>query len=676
MSSHTFAGQWITSPELAEMPVHNVFHRQLDRSQPPNPHADVANRHVLFRRKFLLDAVEPTTIHITADDYYKLYLNGQFVTQGPAPAYPFRYYYNSVDVTRFLLPGENTIAIHTYYQGLVNRVWVSGDNRHGLLLDLVTNDGGQLLLASDTSFRCHPHTAYSADGIVGYKTQFLERYDARAPECRFFLPTFDDRAWPRAALRRNPDWNPVPQPSRQLDFELIPPASVQRDGQLVRIDFGAIYVGYLALIAKGPRDAEITLRFGQELNPDASVRHAMRCNCDYVEHMVLSGGADSLNQFDYKSFRYVELLLPPDTDIAVQHLRLIARHYPFRLAAQPKYRDPEALAVWNLCVDTLRYGVQEVIQDCMDREKGYYMGDGCYSLLTYCLLQRDFSLMEKFIDDCLDTAFINPGLMTCADCAFMQEIAEYPLIMITTILPYLTVTGNRDFIRTRFSQLTAILDFYRDQYAEADGLLNNLDKWCVVEWPKNFRDGYDADIEEGKVCTDKHNAINAYYLGAIKALNRIADLLGLPPYRTDLPQLQQAFLDAFYDADRHLFRDSVRSAHISLPANVFAAFYELLPDDVCKRAVIALIREKRLAHALLFVPFPMLSFLLREGEEALVHDLLTDPTTWRNILAEGGTRTFEGWGKDSKWNTSLFHLTLSFAAAFLTDWPINEAFDF
>lgn len=72
----------------------------------------------------------------------------------------------------------------------------------------------------------------------------------------------------------------------------------------------------------------------------------------------------------------------------------------------------------------------------------------------------------------------------------------------------------------------------------------------------------------------------------------------------------------------------------------------------------------------------MLSFLLREGEEALVHDLLTDPTTWRNILAEGGTRTFEGWSKDSKWNTSLFHLTLSFAAAFLTDWPINEAFDF
>ena len=37
------------------------------------------------------------------------------------------------------MPGENTIAVHTYYQGLINRVWISGDGRHGLLLDLVVD---------------------------------------------------------------------------------------------------------------------------------------------------------------------------------------------------------------------------------------------------------------------------------------------------------------------------------------------------------------------------------------------------------------------------------------------------------------------------------------------------------------------------------------------------------
>ena len=46
------------------------------------------------------------------------------------------------------------------------------------------------------------------------------------------------------------------------------------------------------------------------------------------------------------------------------------------------------------------------------------------------------------------------------------------------------------------------------------------------------------------------------------------------------------------------------------------------------------------------------------------------------MLAEGATRTFEGWGRDMKWNTSLFHLTLTLAAAFLTDWKPEKVLDF
>ena len=37
------------------------------------------------------------------------------------------------------------------------------------------------------------------------------------------------------------------------------------------------------------------------------------------------------------------------------------------------------------------------------------------------------------------------------------------------------------------------------------------------------------------------------------------------------------------------------------------------------------------------------------------------------MLREGATTIFEGWGKDEKWNTSLFHLTMSYAALFMTD---------
>ncbi len=663
-----FKGSWITTAQFSDLVVQNVFHRQLDRSSLPEIDPELQNRHILFRRKFTLDRIDSAEIRISADDYYKLYVNGAFVAQGPAAGYSFHYFYNRIDIARFLRPGENTIAVHTYYQGLINRVWVSGDRQHGLLLDLLVN--GETVVASDESFRCRVHSGFSAAGTAGYQTQFMERYDAASPEVGFEQPAFDDSAWEFAKRRKHADYQLFLQPSKQLEFEEIVPVGVTKNATGYLIDFGGIFVGSLTFRAAGKRGDEIEMRFAQELNEDGSARYELRANCRYVEYFRLSGGNDTLNQFDYKSFRYVELLPPPGCEIEPDSLRLLARHYPFTLRAACNRSDEKSLAVWKLCVDSLHYGVQEVIQDCMEREKGYYLGDGCYSLLAYCLLTRDYTLMEKFFDDFLRTSFVNRGLMTCAACSFMQEIAEYPLIMFTLLLEYCCLTGNREYVRERYAAFVDILDFYREEYADADGLLNHLDKWCVVEWPANVRDGYDVDLTEGKRCDTRHNVINAYYIGAIKSLNRVAELIGEKPCMDPAP-LEAAFIKAFYDPEEQLFRDSDVSTHISLPGNVYAAFYELFPDRAGVEKTIAMIREKRLTQSLFFETFPLLAFLTREGEEALVHDLLTDRDAWLRMIGEGATRTFEGWYRDLKWNTSLFHLTLTLGALFLTDWDIR-----
>ena len=36
-------------------------------------------------------------------------------------------------------------------------------------------------------------------------------------------------------------------------------------------------------------------------------------------------------------------------------------------------------------------------------------------------------------------------------------------------------------------------------------------------------------------------------------------------------------------------------------------------------------------------------------------ELATDGGAWLNMIKEGATMTFEAWGKDQKWNTSLCH---------------------
>ena len=666
----TFAGSWITDAEMAPLKPKPVYARQLTRNSLPKPDPNIRNRHILFRRVFELGKPGPAVVFITADDYYKLYVNGVFAGQGPAAGTPDHTYYNEIDVTKFLRPGRNVIAVHTYYQGLVNRVWMSGDNRHGLLLDLVVD--GKAVVASDESFLTARHDAYTAMGIVGYDTQFMERYDAGARMIGFERPDFDDSTW-QAAVRHplGGDYEVFAQPTPMLEFETIRPVSTERlsDGTL-RLDFGAIYVGAVVFAAEGPKGAEIDILCGQELAAGGSVRHKMRCNCDYVEKMVLSGRErDVLNPFDYKSFRYAELKPAKGVRIDESSISFRVRHMPFRLRAKRNFTDPAFEPIWKLCVDSFHYGVQEQIQDCMDREKGYYLGDGCYTMFAYCKLTKEWSGARRMIDDFLRTSQIDRGLVTCGCCSFMQEIAEYPLMFVWFVNEYLKETGDAAFVRARFDALADIVACYRERYARADGLICNLDKWCLIEWPRNFQDKYDVDVREGKPCVPAHSVMNAWYIGSVRWMNEIAAKVGRAPL-ADVAPLEKAFCAAFYDPARHLFVDRGGSSHVSLPGNVYAQFADIRPagDEAANRAAfLSLVREKGYSTISIFQFYPLFSYLRETGEETLLKELMLSPQAWRRNLREGATRTFEGWGRDTKWNTSLFHLTIASLVTFLCD---------
>ena len=667
---HDFKGKWITDGEFFELAPRNVFFKQLERIKLPCE--EHRNRHILFRKRVTLaTAPERATMYITADDYYKLYINGRFVAQGPSPSYHFQYNYNVLDVSEYLVEGENVIAVHTLYQGLINRVWQSGDNRHGLLFDLVAD--GETVAVSDESVLTHPHTAYTELREVGYHTQFMERYDSGAPEVGFERPDFDDSAWENARLHRTTDHVVTEQTSKMLVFETKKPFSVTRDGDRVTYDFGACFVGYLRATAKGKAGDVIRLRFAQELLPDGNVRHELRANCVYEEEWVLRDGTSVLDQFDYKSFRYAELKLPEGVELSDVHFEV--RHYPFALKAalRPEFADNKKLQkIWELCLHTQKYGVQEVIQDCMEREKGFYLGDGCYTALTYMLLSGDDSMVKKLIDDAFATEFISDTLMTCMDCSFMQEIGEYPLMMIYLIMWHYRATGDRAYLEYNYPRVVRLLEAYKKHY-EHGHLLKKVDKWCVVEWPKNFQHDYAVDITEGKVCEEAHVSLNAYYIEAVKTANQMAALLGEAPYRDEAPLLD-AFKAAFFDSEAHLFNDGEANDHKSLVGNSFVFAFNHFEDKAFDEAFLQMYDGQGIHTLSLFCTFMVLYRFAKDGNLERIKEALLDEGAWLRILREDGTATFEGWGKDTKKNGSLFHLTMSYAAAFLCDAPLQDIF--
>ena len=669
MSEHNFKGRWITDEEFYDLQPRNVFHKQLDQRELPCE--EHRNRHILFRKRFDCPAVKAATLYISADDYYKVYINGVFVGQGPAPSYHFNYNYNAIEVGQYLKAGENVISVHTLYQGLINRVWQSGDLRHGLILDLVAE--GETLVASDESFKTAPHSSYEEMGTCGYKTQFLERYDSNGAEVGFTEPDFDDSGWHNARIRLHADYTMTLQTSYMLEFERVEPMRVTEREQGFLYDFGSNYVGYLCLTATGKKGTVITVRCGQELNGDGTLRHELRANCTYEEEWILSGNRDVLDWCDYKAFRYAEIQINGEAEIGEAYLSV--RHYPFTLRNRLKaeYAENEALKrIWELCVHTQKYGVQEVIQDCMEREKGFYLGDGCYTALANLVLTGDETMVRKLIDDAFSTTVITDTLVTCMDCSFMQEIAEYPLILVQLVLWHYNCTGDAAYLRSNYEKVVQLLDAYRRDY-EKDYILRELDKWCVVEWPENFRHGYDVDILEGKVCHEAHVSINAYYLAAIKAANAIASCLALPQYREEQP-LTDAFMKAFYHRESGLFKDGETTSHISLVGNAFVYGFGLYDAEDYRKRFLELYSEHGIRSLSFFCVFPVLMGFARNGEDGLIREALLDEGAWKRMLREDATTTFEGWGKETKWNTSLFHLTMSYAALFMAELDLKKTF--
>ncbi len=644
--------KYICHPDFASSDIRPVFFKENPPTDTAEQDPEYLNRHILFRRKFNVEKRGRAILRITADDYYKLYINGSFVTQGPAPSYPFAYYYNEIDVTEHLTEGENVIAVHTYYQGLVNRVWVSADRREMLWCSLSLD--GEDLLVSDEAWLVADHMGYSEMGKVGYDTAFLERYDSRAPECRFYLPDFDDSSWRRASVFTAADYTLIPQPTRQLDIYPVDPVNVEKLSNGLRADMGREYVGYPRITARGNKGDKIIIKCAEELNTDGSVRYDMRCNCRYLEEWILSGDEDVLMQYDYKAWQYIELEYPDTVEIL--DLGMTVRHYPFE--ARRRYTDesPELTRIFNLCADTLKYGTQEIYMDCPTREKGQYLGDLSVSGRAHTLLTGDTAMFRKAITNFCESSFICPGIMAVSVSSLMQEIADYSLELPLQICWLYSLDGDIDFLRYTEPYVTGMVEYFK-RFENADGLIETLsEKWNMVDWPDNLRDGYDFSLTRPDITPGVHNVICSRYIGFLESVNEMYSILG-KPLIDSVEKSKSAFIKAFYSDELGLFCDSSEKTHASVHSNIFPLLFDIgtKDDTALTERIIRHIENKKLTSMGVYMAYYALAALIKAGKRDLALTLATDEGAWLNMLSEGATATYEAWGRDQKWNTSLFH---------------------
>lgn len=640
---------WICAPDFVSKKARNLLHKQLDTSFVIEPHEPkLQNYHTLFRKQIEVKTGKHYVLDITADDYYKLYINGVYITQGPANSYPFSYYYNRVDITRFLKEGVNQLAVHVYYQGLVNRAYNSGDYRQGMIAEL-TEDGVMIM---DENWKCAQAEEYGWSTTIAYDTQFDEIIDNNQKKTGWKLAGFDDTDWTEAIKKADDDHVLVLQPTPNLQMEYVRPQQVRvmKDGYL--LDFGQDVTGTLSFHACGKKGDRITILYGEEMEQENRVRSEMRCNCRYQDQWILAEGENELEPYEYKCFRYVQLVTKSKMDM--WGFCCLYRHYPFDDAYFTRtWDEPLVNDIVKICKAAVKNCSQEAFLDCPHREKGQYLGDLTVTAHALYYLTGDTRLFRKALMDFANSTRICKGMMAVAPGNFMQEIADFSLLYPYQLLLYYRLSEDEELLKTLLPVAEGVAEYF-EQFQNSDGLLEDVKtKWNLVDWPENLRDNYDFELPQPIVGDGCHNVINALYVGMKQCIDKIRGVLKLETDEKSIERLKKAYMDTFFCEKTGLFVDSSVSTHSSLHANVYAAFYGLEPS---KNRIAELIEAKGLSCGV-FTSYFVLYGLLRMGEKKLAYQLITNHSehSWYHMLSEGATTAFEAWGKEQKWNTSLCH---------------------
>lgn len=168
------------------------------------------NQHIMFRKTFTLaQAPAKGELAIFADSRYRLWVNGEYVGQGPARAPHGWHYYDAFDVAPKLRSGKNVIAVEVLWYGRGEAWYVAPPSApaefasvvHGALLCQL--DAGSEVIGTDATWRAAEDHAWDWNTPQMNALGQIEVYHSDRAVKGWTEPGFDDSGWIPVAVTRS-----------------------------------------------------------------------------------------------------------------------------------------------------------------------------------------------------------------------------------------------------------------------------------------------------------------------------------------------------------------------------------------------------------------------------------------------------------------------------------------
>ena len=527
---------------------------------------DLVDCHAAFRKPFKLDRV-PTRapFFITADQSYRLFVNGKFVCRGPARGFQSHWPFDEADIAPFLKAGRNLIAIHAYNPGRSTYQYIS----HGIAGLLAAGEWGKTDVRTDGSWKCTRLKGYKR-GTVPSSFQLFnqEHYDARADEPDWESPGFDDSSWGRGADARA--WNSPPfhaleergipllvtrriraaklvgmgegrcgegyrdtrdvvevRSRERLDHSaargradlLSCPATGRGRFRSFLLDFSKLVVGSLSLDIRGGRGGEIVDSLHVEeidhgkLAPRVS--YGGGCKAAMGSRLVLRPGWTRHTLHHPYGFRYLVITVRDSVSPLKVGVSVDWTGYPLERKGSFSSSDRLLERIWETCAWTQQCCSLDSYVDTPWREQAQWWGDARVQGWNTFHLSGDARLLRRGIH-CIGSQ-TTPNGLTYGHSPTMAHncvLPDFTLIWILTMWDHYWQTGKLEAYRTHAEGVDRALGYFASAVDPRTGLVG-YDKryWLFLDWADIFKDGYPA-------------LLNLWLLETLDKAGRMARLAG------------------------------------------------------------------------------------------------------------------------------------------------------
>lgn len=664
-----------------------------------------------FRKKInLTKKPDSFIVHVSADSRYKLFVNSQLISTGPARSDIYHWNFETVDIASNLKQGENTLQAIVWNFGSRNPEAQVSIQTAFILLG---NSAAESVVNTDKSWQYMQDKRYSPLTPDLIYTFYVAGPGDKVDMTIASNPFTTEQGWtncrqlsnglPKGVFEWSDGWMLTPRNIPAMEMKPERMKSVVRSENInlpqgfpsskksfsiaantkatILIDQGHLTNAYPILNFSKGDDAVISIGYAEALyikeagvNWKAQNQKGNRNETEGkrfvgVKDLVISDGSDNqeFSTLAWRTWRYIQLEIETKNEgLTIDDFYGVFTGYPFiRQASINFINDDYANRIFDVGWRTARLCAVETYMDCPYYEQLQYIGDTRIQALISYYNSGDDRLARQAISQ-IDNSRLAEGItLSRFPTTHAQEIPPFSLFWVGMIHDYYYYRNDPAFVKSMIPGIRQLLSFF-SRYQQLDGSLKDLPYWVFTDWCESK--GWYRGI--GPMGKNGNSAmLDAQLLWAYKLASELEKKFGSEGIAKEYDQaaelLQNTIRKKYWNQNRKLFADTPEKDLFSQHTNALAILSGIITKDSAAAVADKIATDTSLAQATIYFKYYIHQALAKAGKgndymnwlDVWRENVKMGMTTWAEISDINRTRSdCHAWGASP--NIEFFRIVL------------------